>query len=59
MGKTPQELYRDREKRIEDAIQLKKPDRVPFTLFCTFFPAKYAGISFQEALYDLDKAEKD
>lgn len=31
MGKTPQELYRDREKRIEDAIQLKIPDRVPFT----------------------------
>jgi len=58
MGKTPEELYRERVKRIEDAIQLKTPDRVPFTPFCTFFPAKYAGISYQEAMYDLDKTEK-
>ncbi len=58
MAKTPEELYRERVKRIEDAIQLKTPDRVPFTPFCTFFPAKYAGISYQEAMYDLEKTEK-
>jgi hypothetical protein len=58
MAKTAEELYREREKRIKDAIQLKRPDKVPFTPFCTFFPAKYAGISYQEVMYDLDKAEK-
>lgn len=29
MKKVPEELYREREKRIDDAIQLKVPDRVP------------------------------
>jgi uroporphyrinogen-III decarboxylase len=58
MTKTPEELYREREKRVKDAIGIKTPDRVPFTPFCTFFPATYSGISFQEVMYDLDKAEK-
>ncbi|MBW1799945.1 MAG: hypothetical protein JRJ85_04365 [Deltaproteobacteria bacterium] len=57
MGKTPEELFQERTKRIRDAIELKTPDRVPFTPFFTFFPAKYAGITFQEAMYDLDKLE--
>jgi hypothetical protein len=44
MGKTPEELYREREKRINDAIQLKAPDRVPFWFQdVSFFPAKYTG----------------
>ncbi len=29
MGKSPEELYRERERRISDAIALKEPDRVP------------------------------
>jgi hypothetical protein len=28
-GRTPEELYEEREKRIRDAIELKEPDRVP------------------------------
>jgi uroporphyrinogen-III decarboxylase len=55
MGKTPQELFQERTKRVEDAIQLKTPDRVPFLPSFSFFPAKYAGISFEEAMYDYDK----
>lgn len=55
MEKTPEELYKEREKRIDDAIQLKVPDRVPFAPFLTFFPVKYAGISFEEAMHDYDK----
>lgn len=31
------------------------PDRVPFMPFFSFFPAKYTGISFEEAMYDYDK----
>jgi uroporphyrinogen-III decarboxylase len=50
-------LYKERLKRIQHAIQLRKPDRVPLTPFFTFFTAKYAGISFREAMYDLDKLE--
>jgi len=55
MEKTPEELFEERTKRVEDAIQLKVPDRVPFLPFFSFFPAKCAGISFEEAMYDYDK----
>jgi hypothetical protein len=33
MGKTPEELYQEREKRFNDAVQLKVPDRVPIKRF--------------------------
>ena len=55
MEKTPEKLYQERKKRIEDAIQLRVPDRVPIVPFFHFFPARYAGISFAEAMYDYDK----
>ncbi len=57
MTKTPEDLYKERLKRIKDAIELREPDRVPFTPTITFYTAKYAGISFQESMYDLDKLE--
>ena len=55
MEKTPGELFKERTKRVEDAIRLHVPDRVPFVPSFQFFPAKYAGISCQEAMYDYDK----
>jgi len=56
MAKTSEELYKEREKRINDAIQLKVPDRVPIWFQdLSFFPAKYVGITFEEAMYDDDK----
>jgi len=48
--------YKARVTRIKDAVQLKKtPDRVPVFPFVGFFPAIYAGITHQEAMYDYDK----
>ena len=58
MGKTPEQLFHEREKRVNDAIQLKTPDRVPITSLFGFFPARYTGITFEEAMYDHDKAMK-
>jgi hypothetical protein len=55
MSDTPEELYKTRTKRIQDAIELKQPDRVPFAPYATFFPAVYAGITFEEAMHDYDK----
>ena len=55
MGKTPEELFQERSKRVEDAIQLKVPDRVPVAPSFGFFYAKYAGITCEEAYYDYDK----
>jgi hypothetical protein len=44
-----------RTKRIHDAIELKKPDRVPIFPFFHLFPARYAGMTYEEAFYDLDR----
>ena len=55
MAKTPEELYQEREKRLNDAVQLRVPDRVPIAPYCMFFPAKYSGLSCEEVMYDYDK----
>ena len=55
MEKTAQELYRERLKRVEDAIALKVPDRVPFMPHLNFFAAKYAGLDGDEAFYNPQK----
>lgn len=55
MSESAEEHYRQREKRVTDAIGLKKPDRVPIMVLFGFFPARYAGLTIQEAMYDPDK----
>jgi len=51
-----EKAYKERVTRLKDAIQLKKlPDRVPVMPILSFFPAFYAGITPQEAMYDYDK----
>ncbi|MFC1868025.1 uroporphyrinogen decarboxylase family protein [Thermodesulfobacteriota bacterium] len=52
MEKTPKELYKERLKRVEDAIQLKVPDRVPIVPIGDYFPSKYCGVSVEAAFYD-------
>ena len=51
------DLYLEKEHRILDAITMKKePDRVPvITGGLNFFPAKYAGITCAEYMYDFKK----
>ncbi len=52
---TAEELYKQREKRVLDAIGLKVPDRVPVTASFSFFPAHYCGCTMEEMMYDPDK----
>jgi hypothetical protein len=54
MEKTIEEQYRERNRRVMDAIQLKIPDRVPIEMSFSYFPAKYAGIQSAAAYYDYD-----
>jgi hypothetical protein len=56
MAKTPQELYQEREKRVSDALMLKKPDHVPVIVLFGSFASRYAGISRRDELYDLEKS---
>jgi hypothetical protein len=55
MEKHPDELFQERIKRVQDAVELRCPDRVPFTPFLTFFPVRYAGLGFEEAMHDYSK----
>jgi len=53
---TVEELYKERTQRIQDAIRLKQPDRVPLWFQdLSFFPANFAGISYKEAFYETNK----
>ncbi len=56
MSKSPEELYKEREQRWNDALALKEPDRVPITPFTMFWPALYKGMSFKEAMFDHERA---
>ena len=53
--KSAETIFRERERRVSDAVALKEPDRVPMMLLSGFFPARYAGITCEEAMYDADK----
>jgi len=48
------ENFETRIGRINDAIALKKPDRVPIFPSFHLFPARYAGMNYEKAFYDLD-----
>ena len=49
------ELYSQREKRVNDAIELKVPDQIPIEAMFSFFPTKYSGMTIQEVMYDPEK----
>ena len=55
-GQSAEALYAERHKRLYDTIALKEVDRVPFAYATRFWAAAYAGITFEEAMYDADKA---
>ena len=52
---SPEELRGEREKRIQDAIALRIPDRVPVTPTFGYFASKHCGFTYREAVYELIK----
>ena len=50
-----EKTYKARVTRFIKAITLEEPDRVPVILPAGFFPAYYAGITLQTAMYDYDE----
>lgn len=44
----PETQYKAREKRINDALEMKQPDRVPVMASFGYFLADYAGVTRQE-----------
>jgi hypothetical protein len=51
-GKSVEELYQEREKRLWDAISLKVPDRVPVLFGGSYVACKHVGIPFSSVYYD-------
>ncbi len=47
--------YAERDKRVNDAIAMKVPDRIPFQLFVGYFAGRYCGIPFSSVYYDAEK----
>lgn len=53
-GKSPEDLYRERETRLRDAVELREPDRVPVHLRFNFFPPAYVeGLTIADRYRDL------
>ena len=51
-GKPVEQLRKEREQRVKDAIALKEPDRVPVTLNPGAFAARAAGLPASTMFYD-------
>jgi len=55
MKEETERLYREREKRFNDIVALRKPDRVPIMVSWGFLPALRAGMTVREVMYDPEK----
>ena len=54
-GKGPEQLLTERTRRLQDAMQLKQPDRVPIQLPMSYMLADMYGISHQEQHEDANR----
>ena len=50
-----EEIYKAKVERMETVAAGKEPDRVPIGIATTYFPAKYAGVSYENMFYDNNK----
>ena len=57
-GKPVEKLYEEREKRINDTVELKEPDRIPVSLSTGIFAARYRGLT-ASAIYYNQNAYRD
>ena len=44
--------YAERDNRVNEAIAMKIPDRIPFQLFAGYFAGRYCNVPFSSAYYD-------
>ncbi len=58
MDSKAEEELRGREKRLRDAVELRKPDRVPISVGLNYLPAKFAGTTTWAAYYDFPTWKK-
>jgi hypothetical protein len=56
-GKSNEQLYAERAERIQDAMELKQPDRIPISLSASYLLAEYGGITHQELQDNREQAQ--
>jgi hypothetical protein len=54
-GKAPEQLFAERAKRLQDAMQLKQPDRIPIQLDMSYMLAEMYGVTHQEQHENAEK----
>jgi uroporphyrinogen-III decarboxylase len=52
MAAAKEQAFKERERRLMDAVALKTPDRVPISIGLNYHPAKFAGTTTWAAWYD-------
>jgi uroporphyrinogen-III decarboxylase len=57
-GKSPEQLLAERGKRLQDAMELKQPDRIPINLAAGYLLAEYGGITHREQQDNFQKAQE-
>jgi hypothetical protein len=57
-GKEPEQLLAERGKRLQDALQLKQPDRIPLNMPASYLLAEYGGITHREQQDNWEKAQE-
>ena len=57
-GKSAEQLLAERGKRVEDALQLKQPDRIPLQMPSGYFLADYGGVTHREQQDNWEKAQE-
>ena len=57
-GKGPQQLFAERTKRLQDAMELKQPDRIPIQLNMSYMLADMYGVSHQEQHENPEKEQE-
>ncbi len=58
VGKAPEQLLVERQQRVSDALQLKKPDRVPLLMGMGYKLAEMGGITKQTLYENPEKAQE-
>jgi len=57
-GKSTEQLLAERTKRLQDALELKQPDRIPLNMAASYLLAEYGGITHRELQDNAAKAQE-
>ncbi|MBN2403443.1 MAG: hypothetical protein JXN64_13775 [Spirochaetes bacterium] len=58
LEKDPEQLFNERNKRLQNAMQLKQPDRIPIQLNMSYMLAEMYGATHQEQHENAEKEQK-